>query len=87
MAHKEKGGIFNVTKGMQQEFGKDRVFNAPIAEDYIMGTANGMSRFNDKIRIVAGRCRICRLFLARHGSISLKPLMNTGAQKDSFLPM
>lgn len=52
VAHKEKGGIFNVTKGMQQEFGKERVFNAPIAEDYITGTANGMSRFNKKIRIV-----------------------------------
>jgi len=52
VANKEKGGIFNVTKGMQQEFGKERVFNAPIAEDYIMGTANGMSRFNDKLRIV-----------------------------------
>lgn len=52
VAHKEKGGIFNVTKGMQQEFGKGRVFNAPIAEDYIMGTANGMSRFEDKLRIV-----------------------------------
>ncbi|MBU2649896.1 MAG: 2-oxoisovalerate dehydrogenase [Bacteroidetes bacterium] len=52
VANKEKGGIFNVTKGMQQEFGKQRVFNAPIAEDYILGTANGMSRFNDKIRIV-----------------------------------
>lgn len=52
IANKDKGGIFNVSKGMQQEFGKERVFNAPIAEDYIMGTANGMSRFNDKIRIV-----------------------------------
>jgi len=52
VAHKEKGGIFNVTKGMQQEFGKDRVFNGPIAEDFIMGTANGMSRFSDKLRIV-----------------------------------
>ncbi|MBN1599775.1 MAG: 2-oxoisovalerate dehydrogenase [Bacteroidales bacterium] len=52
IAYKEKGGIFNVTKGMQQEFGKERVFNAPIAEDFIMGTANGMSRFNKKIRIV-----------------------------------
>jgi 2-oxoisovalerate dehydrogenase E1 component len=52
IANKEKGGIFNVSKGMQQEFGKERVFNAPIAEDFIMGTANGMSRFNDKIRIV-----------------------------------
>jgi 2-oxoisovalerate dehydrogenase E1 component len=52
VANKEKGGIFNVTKGMQHMFGKQRVFNAPIAEDYITGTANGMSRFSDKIRIV-----------------------------------
>ncbi len=52
MANKEKGGIFNVSKGMQQEFGPKRVFNAPIAEDYIVGTANGMSRFDKKIRIV-----------------------------------
>ncbi len=52
MASGEKGGIFNVTKGMQKEFGKGRVFNAPIAEDYTVGTANGMSRFNKKIRIV-----------------------------------
>ncbi len=52
MANKDKGGIFNVSKGMQQEFGKERVFNAPIAEDFIMGTANGMSRFNKDIRIV-----------------------------------
>ncbi|MDD3877912.1 MAG: thiamine pyrophosphate-dependent enzyme [Bacteroidales bacterium] len=52
IAHKDKGGIFNVTKGMQQEFGEKRVFNAPIAEDFIVGTANGMSRFDRKIRIV-----------------------------------
>ena len=52
VANKDKGGIFNVTKGMQQEFGKHRVFNGPIAEDYILGTANGMSRFDEKIRVV-----------------------------------
>jgi 2-oxoisovalerate dehydrogenase E1 component len=52
MANKDKGGIFNVSKGMQQEFGIGRVFNAPIAEDFILGTANGMSRYNDKIRVV-----------------------------------
>lgn len=52
VANKDKGGAFNVTKGMQQEFGDQRVFSAPIAEDFIVGTANGMSRFNDKIRLV-----------------------------------
>lgn len=52
VAYKEKGGIFNVTKGMQQEFGIERVFNGPIAEDFITGTANGFSRFNEKIRVV-----------------------------------
>ncbi|MFO7978378.1 MAG: thiamine pyrophosphate-dependent enzyme [Bacteroidales bacterium] len=52
IANKDKGGIFNVSKGLQQEFGMERVFNAPIAEDYILGTANGMSRFDEKIRIV-----------------------------------
>lgn len=52
VANKEKGGAFNVTKGMQQEFGEERVFSAPIAEDFIVGTANGMSRFDKKIRLV-----------------------------------
>lgn len=52
MANKDKGGIFNVSKGMQKEFGMGRVFNAPIAEDFILGTANGMTRFNDEIRVV-----------------------------------
>lgn len=52
VANKDKGGVFNVTKGMQQEFGKERIFNAPIAEDYIVGTANGMCRFDPKIHIV-----------------------------------
>jgi len=52
VASKEKGGVFNITKGMQQEFGPSRVFNAPIAEDYIVGTANGFSRFRDDIWVV-----------------------------------
>jgi 2-oxoisovalerate dehydrogenase E1 component len=49
VASKEKGGVFNVSKGMQQEFGARRVFNAPIAEDFIVGTANGFSRYRDDI--------------------------------------
>jgi 2-oxoisovalerate dehydrogenase E1 component len=52
VANKEKGGIFNVTKGMQQEFGKQRVFNGPIAEDYITGTADGFVRLSDDIRVI-----------------------------------
>jgi 2-oxoisovalerate dehydrogenase E1 component len=52
VAYRDKGGVFNVTKGMQQEFGAKRVFNGPIAEDFILGTADGFSRFSEKIRVV-----------------------------------
>jgi len=52
VANRDKGGIFNVSKGLQREFGARRVFNGPIAEDYILGTADGFSRFDDRIRIV-----------------------------------
>ena len=52
VASKEKGGVFNVTKGMQAAFGRGRVFNGPIAEDYIVGTANGLCRYSDDIRVV-----------------------------------
>ncbi len=48
MANKEKGGVFNVSKGMQQEFGPKRVFNAPIAEDFIVGTADGFCRVDQE---------------------------------------
>ncbi|MGD9897900.1 MAG: thiamine pyrophosphate-dependent enzyme [Calditrichaceae bacterium] len=48
----KKGGAFKLTAGMEDEFGGERVFNGPIAEDYIVGTANGMSRYRDDIRIV-----------------------------------
>jgi 2-oxoisovalerate dehydrogenase E1 component len=37
---------------MQQEFGPNRVFNGPIAEDFILGTSGGFSRLDEKIRIV-----------------------------------
>jgi 2-oxoisovalerate dehydrogenase E1 component len=52
VASREKGGIFNVTKGMMQEFGNERIFNAPIAEDFVLGTANGFSRYRDDIWVV-----------------------------------
>ena len=49
---------------MQQEFGEARVFSAPIAEDYIVGTANGMSRFDPKNPCGDRGSGVCRLFLA-----------------------
>lgn len=52
VASKDKGGVFNLTKNMLAEFGHGRVFNAPIAEDFIVGTANGFSRFKPSIRVV-----------------------------------
>ncbi len=52
VASKDKGGVFNVDMGMLQEFGNKRVFNAPIAEDYISATANGLSRYREDIRII-----------------------------------
>jgi len=52
VAYRDKGGVFNVTKGMQQEFGGKRVFNGPLAEDFILGTSDGFSRLNEKIRVV-----------------------------------
>jgi 2-oxoisovalerate dehydrogenase E1 component len=52
VASVKKQGIFNVPKGLLDEFGNERVFNAPIAEDYIVGTANGFSRYREDIRVV-----------------------------------
>lgn len=48
VASKNKGGVFNVTKGMQQEFGIQRVFNGPIAEDFILGSADGFCRVDQE---------------------------------------
>lgn len=38
-----EGGVFRVTAGLQKKFGEDRVFDTPIAEAAILGTAVGMA--------------------------------------------
>jgi pyruvate/2-oxoglutarate/acetoin dehydrogenase E1 component len=37
------GGAFKVTLGLQEEFGKDRVFDTPISESAMLGAAIGMA--------------------------------------------
>jgi pyruvate dehydrogenase E1 component beta subunit len=39
----ELGGVFRVTEGLRAEFGNKRVFNSPIAESGIVGTAIGLA--------------------------------------------
>jgi 2-oxoisovalerate dehydrogenase E1 component len=39
----QAGGIFGATKGLQEEFGQARVFDTPIAEAAILGSAVGAS--------------------------------------------
>ncbi len=38
-----KGGVFGVSRGLTEKYGKDRCFNTPLAESTIVGLSIGMS--------------------------------------------
>ena len=39
------GGVFRASQGLQEEFGKERVIDTPLAESGVIGTALGMALY------------------------------------------
>ncbi len=66
------GGIFGVTKGLQQEFGEKRIIDTPISEAAIVGSAVGAA--------VTGMRPIAELMFFDFITIALDQLVNQAAK-------
>lgn len=64
----EYGGVFKVTDGFVEAFGKDRVRNTPICESVIIETAMGLS--------IAGMKAVVEMQFADFASSGFNPIVN-----------
>jgi len=62
------GGVFGVTRGLQKEFGEQRVFDTPIAETAILGSAVGAA--------VAGMKPVVEIMWADFVFVALDQIVN-----------
>lgn len=65
------GGAFKVTQGMQAEFGEDRVFDTPLSESAILGSAIGLA--------TQGLRPVVELQFVDFGTTALHQIMNNAA--------
>ncbi|CAN7633347.1 thiamine pyrophosphate-dependent enzyme [Phenylobacterium sp. LjRoot219] len=65
------GGIFGCTRGLQKEFGPERVFDTPISESAILGSAVGAA--------MEGMRPIVEIMWADFLLVALDPLINQAA--------
>lgn len=66
------GGVFGVTKGLVERFGRSRVLDTPLSETAIMGTAVGAA--------MAGLRPVAELMFADFLGTCLDPIYNQGAK-------
>ncbi|MEW4924592.1 dehydrogenase E1 component subunit alpha/beta [Algibacter sp. 2305UL17-15] len=64
----EYGGVFKITEGFVEEFGKERVRNTPICESAIVETAMGLS--------IAGIKSVVEMQFADFASSGFNPIVN-----------
>lgn len=67
----EPGGVFGVTRGLRKEFGPDRVFDTPISESAILGSAIGAA--------LMGRRPVVEIMWADFSLVALDQLVNQAA--------
>ena len=68
----EYGGVFKITEGFVEEFGKDRVRNTPICESAIVGAALGLS--------IAGMKAVMEMQFADFVTVGFNQIINNLAK-------